>query len=696
MSAHWRQYTITFPDPDSAQQVMAHEIGPVLSAAQAAGHVRLWWFLRKHSWRVRYLPGEPGYAAIDSLLDALADAGLILRWMPGVYEPETVAFGGRLGMKVAHELFHHDSRYVLFRAATPTVPPLGMRETTVVLCSAMMRGAGLDRYEQGDVWAKVAALRPKERSTAPPGRDASLQEAMHRLMTVDAHALCNSVDGALAGYEGWITAFEQTGRTLAGQAHQGRLDRGLRAVLAHHVIFHANRAALSVIDQSTMAALAVDTVFGASGDVTFPFAAHPITKVARMTHLTTISDNTSAERLRGVLTDRLCSQGIISDPAVEAAFRRIPRELFVPGVPLDQVYDDNAVYTKTSASGAWLSAASQPRIVAMMLHQLAARPGMRVLEAGAGTGVNAAYLADLVGECGHVVTIDVDADLVDGARNHLVAAGVTNVEVVLGDGALGHPAEAPYDRVIATVGAFEVPAAWLKQLTPEGRLVVPLRLRGAAARSIAFERAKDCWRSVGSELAIFMPLRGGIGDDTQRAVALTPAAEVALVSRKDQTVADQALAGVLETDRHEIWTGVFFPPMTSFEWMDLWLACTLDNSLMRMNVQAPAIERGLVSPMFEWGAMATTRDADLAYLTIRPATPSPVNGGKLYEVGVVGHGPTGHDLAELVGEQIRTWDANYRERSVRFELPDSPATADPAVGRFVLERPRHPITVIWE
>ena len=414
---------------------------------------------------------------------------------------------------------------------------------------------------------------------------------------------------------------------------------------------------------------------------------------------TTVSDTSaSASDLRTKLVDLLRDQDIVRTPAVDAALRSVPRHLFLPGVSRKEAYANEAVYTKhDDSSSASISAASQPAMVAMMLEQLQLQPGARVLELGAGTGYNAALMAAIVGQAGHVTTIDVDEDLVDDAREHLNAAAITNVDVVLGDGALGHHQAAPYDRVIATVGAFETPTAWLDQLAPHGRLVVPLRLAGAASRSIIFERDQGGWSSRGSEMAVFMPLRG-IADDARRIIDLTGDGEVTLQAHQDNDGATDpgALAGVLGTARHEVWTGVLFAPMVSFEWLDLWLACRLANPLMRMNVEPAAKHSGLVSPMFPTVAMATTTpDGSLAYLTIRRAAPAP-DGGKMYEVGVIGHGPTGQYLAKHVGQDISTWDTGLRTRSVHIAIPDTPPAANPDQGRFVLHRPHHPITVTWE
>ena len=114
----------------------------------------------------------------------------------------------------------------------------------------------------------------------------------------------------------------------------------------------------------------------------------------------------------------------------------------------------------------------------MMLEAFAVKPGMQVLEIGAGSGYNAALLAYLAGESGRVVTVDLEDFLVEKARKQLAATGFRRVEVICGDGALGYPPDAPYDRIVATVGLPDIPPAWPGQLAPNGKIVVPLHLGG--------------------------------------------------------------------------------------------------------------------------------------------------------------------------------------------------------------------------
>ncbi|GLW58067.1 methyltransferase, FxLD system [Kitasatospora phosalacinea] len=686
----WIQHDLAFADPATVEQTAAHRLAPVLAFAQDSGELEGWWYMRKAGLRLRYRADAP-VPAVTALLHNLTETGLLTGWATVVYEPETTAFGGPAAMDVAHRLFHTDSRHLLTRAAQPGPPALGRAETFTVLVSAMLRAAGLDQYEQGDVWAKFAELRDTPTPTAPE-QAARQAAATGHLMRLNTRALTHH-DAPLADHTAWVDAFEQAGQDLARLAREGRLARGLRAVLAHHLLFHANRAGLPTDHQAALAARALDAVFHSDEGPAPSATTH--TPTPKVTHMTTLSNQTgSAELLRDALTNRLLDQHAIRTAPVENAFRAVAREHFLPGFPLPTAYADNPVYTKADGSGAQISAASQPAIVALMLEQLAAQPGERIFEAGAGTGVNAAYLGHIVGPTGRVTTVDVDEDLVDGARKHLAAAGTTNVEALLGDGALGHPGGAPYDRIIATVSTSEMPTPWLEQVKPGGRIVLPLRLRGTASRTIAFERSADAWVSVDDQLAVFMPLRGSM-DDARRTIDLTGDGAVTLQVHKDQSADATLLSGVLDTPRHETWTGVTIPGGTTYEYQDLFLALTLPNSLLRMAVSAAARERGTAAPMFGWGAMATVQGASLAYLTLRPGEPT-AEGRKTYETGVIGHGPDAAALADLVSQQIRTWDTNFRDRTPRIALPDTPPTADPAAGRFVLERPRHPITVTWQ
>src|SRR6266568_17437 len=178
-------------------------------------------------------------------------------------------------------------------------------------------------------------------------------------------------------------------------------------------------------------------------------------------------------RLRAEMVAQLQEDRGLTDPRVEAALREVPRHLFLPGTDLAEAYADEAVVTRYK-DGLPASSASQPAIIAAMLEQLSLPAGGSVLEVGAGTGYNAALLAALVGPSGRVITIDIDPEVSVEAENHLSAAGVANVMVICWDGAAGWPGRAPYDGIIVTAGASNLAPAWLSQLAPAGRLVVPL------------------------------------------------------------------------------------------------------------------------------------------------------------------------------------------------------------------------------
>jgi protein-L-isoaspartate(D-aspartate) O-methyltransferase len=220
--------------------------------------------------------------------------------------------------------------------------------------------------------------------------------------------------------------------------------------------------------------------------------------------------------LRERLVGHLLATGRIHSERLAAAFRAVPRHLFLPGVDLTIAYEDEAIPTRWSADGRPTSSSSQPAIVAAMIEQLDVRPGHRVLEIGSGTGWNAALLALLTGPAGRVSTMDIEPAVAHQAARNLAAAGITGVEVITGDGAAGHPAGAPYDRVILTAAARDLAPAWSAQLAPGGRLVLPLALRGTQ-RSVAFEPVGDHLASVSIVPAGFMSLQGTLaGPESQR------------------------------------------------------------------------------------------------------------------------------------------------------------------------------------
>ncbi|MER7968663.1 methyltransferase, FxLD system [Streptomyces sp. NPDC096080] len=687
----WQQHNIAFADRAIARRTIAERLGPTLIEAEADGQLTGWWFMNKQPWPLRYLADKPS-PAVESLLSDLVGDGVAVSCLPCVYEPEIDTFGGPEAMDAAHELFHGDSRHLLTYQPSPM--HLGRRETAVLLASVMMRGAGLDWFEQGDVWAKVAALRPAT-APRPPERAAELAPAMRKLMTADAHSLCLQ-RGPLHAHEEWVNAFERAGATLADLAGRGALTRGLRAVLAHHVIFHANRAGLLRDDQYALSHIAREVVMGTSDNTASPTeATADIDSVSAVNTDTITTPTADAERLRNALVDQLRADGHARTPAVETALRTVPRHVFVPKASLEDAYANAPVHIKYDTDGTSISCASQPGVVALMLDQLEAQPGERILELGAGTGYNAGLLAHLVGESGHVTTLDVDDDLVEGARAHLAAAGITHVEAVTRDGALGYAEAAPYDRIIATVGAHGVPHAWLQQLAPGGRLLVPQRLKGTVSRSIAYEQHDGRWVSLGSEMNTFMPLRRGIADDDRRVIPLSTDGAVRLQAPAGLSIDADALAGVLDQPRTEEWTGMTVRAMESPEWMELFVTCSLPSGLIRM--MFPQSAKGTLLTEDPYPSSTAVVDKGAAtYLARRVSKEKTPEGDMLWEFGVIGHGPGSDELAAKVADIIRTWDREYRDREATFEIkPLDVPEIERLPGLFALDTPLNRIVVDW-
>ncbi len=163
--------------------------------------------------------------------------------------------------------------------------------------------------------------------------------------------------------------------------------------------------------------------------------------------------------------DRQLRRRGIDDERVLAAMARLPREQFVPSAARHLAYEDAALQLPCGQT------ISQPFVVAVILQALALEGLERVLDVGTGSGYQAALLRMLAAE---VVSVERIPELAAQARRNLDDAGFGDVDVIVGDGALGVPGRAPFDAIAVAAAAPAVPPALLEQLAPGGRLVLPL------------------------------------------------------------------------------------------------------------------------------------------------------------------------------------------------------------------------------
>ena len=191
------------------------------------------------------------------------------------------------------------------------------------------------------------------------------------------------------------------------------------------------------------------------------------------------------------------------DPRVTAALAKVPRERFVPPESASAAYDNAPLPIGCGQT------ISQPYIVAVMTDMLAPRPDDRVLEIGTGCGYQAAVLAELVAR---VYSIEIEPTLSAAAARRLNELGYANVELKVGDGALGWPEEAPFDGIIVTAAAPQMPAALAAQLKSGRRLVVPIGEAGGHQELMVVEKRAD--GSIEERVTLpvaFVPLRHSAG-----------------------------------------------------------------------------------------------------------------------------------------------------------------------------------------
>jgi len=203
-----------------------------------------------------------------------------------------------------------------------------------------------------------------------------------------------------------------------------------------------------------------------------------------------------------MVDEQLIPRGI-TNTRVLSAFRKVPRHEFVLEEFIRESYDDHPLPIGNGQT------ISQPFMVALMTECLKLKGGEKILEVGAGCGYQSAILAELAGE---VVTIDRIEALSEGCARKLKKQGYNNIKVITGDGSLGYKEESPYDRIIVTCGAPLLPEAYVKQLTSNGRIVIPIGSRFSQVLTIV-ERKDE--RVEMNEVCgcVFVPLVGKDGWD---------------------------------------------------------------------------------------------------------------------------------------------------------------------------------------
>src|SRR6266511_3102358 len=345
-------------------------------------------------------------------------------------------------------------------------------------------------------------------------------------------------------------------------------------------------------------------------------------------------DADRAAQLRAALVDQLRADQKITSPAVEAAFRAVARERFLPAdAPLEVAYGvDNSVVTKRDQHGAPISSAFPACIHARRLEQAELGPGMTVLEIGSG-GLNAALIAEIVGAEGHVVSVDIDPEVIDHAAALLAETGY-----------------------------------------------------GSRVRVLAADA--DHVTSTSIEVAGFVPIQGA-GQHPERVFGLPDANGNQVRLRFDSGVPGDMsqLDGVLATQRTQVWSGVTIKHQTSFADLHLWFAWFLPGFCLL------AVDDGteLAAERGSWFPFAVVRGSAFAYLAVRPAL-----AGAGVEFGARAYGRDGEVAATAMVEQIQAWDRDGRHTEPTFGYwPAGSDRAQIPADAAVMDKTYGVVTISW-
>ncbi|MDO5835314.1 MAG: protein-L-isoaspartate O-methyltransferase [Methanobacterium sp.] len=212
------------------------------------------------------------------------------------------------------------------------------------------------------------------------------------------------------------------------------------------------------------------------------------------------------KEIRKDLVEKLFNQGYIKTEKVKEAMLKVPREEFMPPENSSYAYLDRPF---PIGNGQTISA---PHMVAILAEKLELTDGMNILEIGTGLGYNAAVVAEIMGDEGHVYTIERIPALVEKSRENLNKTGYSQrVTVMEGDGTTGYPDKAPYDRIYGTASAPKIPEPLKEQLKIGGKLIMPVGSDYYQELLLVMRISEDQYQTRNLGGVVFVPMIGKHG-----------------------------------------------------------------------------------------------------------------------------------------------------------------------------------------
>lgn len=207
----------------------------------------------------------------------------------------------------------------------------------------------------------------------------------------------------------------------------------------------------------------------------------------------------------------LIYQGLLRSEPIRQALLRVRREDFIPEAYRDYAYEE--VPLPLPGEDATISC---PHSYPLFYEPLGLAEGHRFLEVGVGSGYGAAIAREVVGEGGLVVSVELDPVTLEFARGNLARAGYTDIVTVLGDGGLGHPDLAPYDRIAVTAACPRIPPPLVEQLGPKGRIIAPVTRPGGTQDLTLLERLDGGLRQSALCEVLYLALKGAYGSEVAK------------------------------------------------------------------------------------------------------------------------------------------------------------------------------------